>query len=133
MALQDQTLAIHLAPDARKRVEKASNLAHLPPASFVEQAADERARDLLLDWATRRYREGDTTYSLLAEETGLGVVDIMYAMGDDGLDEALDAFVARAHTLAEERENPDLLRLARNVAARVREERRQAREWSDHS
>ena len=133
MTLQDQTLCIHLDPDAKKRLDKASSLAHLSPASFVEQAADERARDMLLDWAVRSYRQGDTTYSLLAEETGLGIVEIMYAMGDDGLDEALDSFLARAATLADERDNPDLLRLARNVAAQVREEARQRRRWSNHS
>ncbi len=133
MTLQDQAISFSLNPEARKRLERAASLTQQSPASFAEQATDERARDLLLDWAVRRYHQGGTTYSLLAEETGLGVVEIMYAMGDDGLEEALTAFLARAEALAEERGNPDLPRLARRVAAKAREESRRLREWGEHS
>ncbi len=122
MTLDEQTVSIHLAPDARKRLEKAASLTRQSPATFVEQAADERARKVLLDWAVRRYREGDTTYSLLAEQTGLGVVDIMYAMGRDNVDEAAESFLARARAVAEAHNDPDLLRLAQEVVAKTRSE-----------
>jgi hypothetical protein len=60
-------------------------------------------------------------------------VEIMYAMGDDGLREALDAFLARADALAEERGNADLPRLARQIAGRARAESRKLRDLDDGS
>jgi hypothetical protein len=133
MTLQDQAISLRLDRESRKRLEKAAALTHQTPEAFAKQATDERARDVLLDWAVRRYHQGDTTYSLLAEETGLGVAEIMYAMGDEGLEEALATFLARADALAEERGNPDLPRLARRVAAKAREESRRLRDWGEHS
>ncbi len=133
MTLQEHDISLHLDPDARKRLSKAASLTQQSPESFAARASDDRARDVLLDWAVRRYHQGDTTYSLLAEETGLGVVEIMYAMGDEGLEEALTVFLARTEALAEERGNPDLSRLARSIAAQAREESRRLRDWGDHS
>lgn len=133
MTMREQSVFLHLDSDAKRRLEKAAEVAQQSPTAFVEQAADERARDVLLEWAVRRYHEGDTTYSLIAEETGLPVEEIMYAMGWDGIDEALQAFLARARTLAEECENPDLLRLAHKVVALARQEIQHPREWRDHS
>jgi hypothetical protein len=127
MTLHDQAISLCLDHESRKRLEKAADLTLQTPESFAAQAIDERARDMLLDWAVRRYRQGDTTYSLLAEDTGLSVADIMYAMGDEGLEEALKTFLARADALAEERDNPDLPRLARRVATHAREEYRRLR------
>lgn len=132
MTLHEHPILLHLDPQAEKRLAMAANLLHLSPESFAQQAVDERVRNVLLDWAVQRYHRGDTTYSQLAEETGLSVVDIMYAMGDEGLSEALQAFLARAEVLAVERENPDLSRLARRIAARAREESRRLRGWTDH-
>ncbi len=133
MTLQKQTISLEFDPEAKKRLDKAASLTRQSPAAFAQQATDERARDVLLDWAVRRYHEGDTTYSLLAGETGLSVEEIMYAMGDIGLEEALAAFVARSEAIAAEQENPDLPRLVRKVVTRAREESRQMREWPDHS
>lgn len=116
---EQQSVFIRLAPDAGKRLEKAASLTRQSPATFIEQAADERARKILLDWAVRRYREGDTTFSLLADETGLTVADIMYAMGSDDVAEAAESFLARARAIAEAHNDPDLLRLAQEIVAKT--------------
>ncbi len=121
MAPRDPALSIHLDMDAKQRLDKAASIMRLTPESFVARAADSRAHDVLLDWAVTRYREGNTTYALLAEETGLGVVEIMDAIGEGGLDAALDAFLARAGAAADERADPALLRRAHAAAKRVRE------------
>jgi hypothetical protein len=128
MTIRESALSIQLDTKARQRLEKAAHVVEQTPESFAEQAIDQRARDILLRWAVRRYREGDTTYSLLAEETGLGVVEIMYAMSDEGLEEALAAFLDHADTLAEERENPELSRLAQVIATQARETSRRFRD-----
>jgi hypothetical protein len=133
MTIREHVISLRLDSKAMKRLQTAAGLVEQSPESFAERAIDDRARDILLDWAIRRYHQGDTTYSLLAEETGLGVVEIMYAMGDEGLDESLAAFVDRAETLAEQRGNPDLPRLARKIAARARDESRRLRDEAPHS
>lgn len=123
MTLKKPTISVRLDADAKRRLEKAASLTQQSPTTFVEQAMDERAHEVLLDWAVRRYREGDTTFSLLAAETGLTVVDIMYAMGrDGGADEAAESFLTRARAVAEAQNDPDLLRLAQEVVAKTRSE-----------
>ena len=49
----------------KQRLDNAARLMHQETDAFVEQAAAERARGILLNWAIQRYREGDTTFARL--------------------------------------------------------------------
>ena len=60
----------------------------------AEKAADVNAYDRLLDWAVAQYRSGGSTYSQIAEQTGLAIEEIMCAMSAAGRDEVRAIFRA---------------------------------------
>ncbi|MGD9890189.1 MAG: DUF1778 domain-containing protein [Dehalococcoidia bacterium] len=122
MSNAKQTLTVSLDERARRRLEKAAGLLNLSTSDFVTEAADERARVVLLNWAVAAYRAGDHTFSQLAAESGLAVEEIMMAMSRDGNVTVLDNFLDRCRTLAETYDNPEFLRLAEQAVARVRAE-----------
>jgi hypothetical protein len=56
MTVRQPIVALNLTPEAQKRLKKAARLTRQSPASFAEQATDERARTEsrdLRDWAKR--------------------------------------------------------------------------------
>ena len=83
--------------------------------AFLGKAGEERAHQILLEWAVNRYRRGEASFSELAETTGLAVEDVMVALGSQGREEALEMFLASCRTVAETQGNPEFLRLAEEV------------------
>lgn len=75
---------------------------------------------MLTGWAVARYHQGDTTFSQLAQETGLGIEEIMAAMEGDGREEALDAFLASSETVAASLDLPGFVDSARAAVAALR-------------
>ena len=65
---------------------------------------------VLLSWSAGRYRQGEASFSELAEETGLAVEEIMESLGDQGTDQALNMFLASCRTVADLNDDPDFLR-----------------------
>jgi hypothetical protein len=120
MAMNASTVSVRLSPDAGRRVAKAASLLRQSRSAFLQRVGDESARRLLRDWAVARYRQGDTTFSQLAEESGLGVEEIMAAMEGDGRDEALDAFLASCGTVADSLNLPGFVGAAREAVAALR-------------
>jgi hypothetical protein len=120
MAVNASTVSVRLPPDAGRRVAKAASLLRQSRSAFLQRVGDESARRLLRDWAVARYRQGDTTFSQLAEESGLGVEEIMAAMEGDGRDEALDAFLASCGTVADSLDLPGFVGAAREAVAALR-------------
>lgn len=116
MTTKKHTISVRLAPDAARRLEKAASLTRQSQGAFLEKAGDETAHRILLEWAVAQHRQGIKSFSELAEETGLVVEEIMMAIGDNGREEALDAFLASCRTVAETRDNPEFLRIAEEVA-----------------
>ena len=78
-----------------------------------------RARQILLDWASDRYRRGDASFSELAQDTGLAVEEIMGSFGSQGREEAHEMFLASCRTVAETRGNPEFLRLGQEAVQAV--------------
>ena len=118
--LAQEALVVHLDTDEKRRLEAAARLLNQSVDAFVKQAADARARGILLNWAIQRYREGDTTFSMLAGETGLSVEEIMIAMGSPSSEEALERFLARCRQVAEMHGTPRLREPAETVVGEMR-------------
>jgi hypothetical protein len=120
MPTRKQTVSVRLGGAAKHRVEHAARIAKQSAGAFLEKAGEDRARQVLLDWALDRHRRGDASFSELADETGLAVEEIMLAIGQLGKDDALDAFVASCRTVAEATGKPDFLRSGEEAAGLVR-------------
>jgi hypothetical protein len=120
MLSDKRTISVRLGPEAQRRLEKAASLVRQSRAAFLEEAGDERARRILLDWAAQRHREGNASFSELAQETGLAVEEIMVAVGAQDQDRALEAFLASCRTVAELENNPAFLRLGEEAVDHVR-------------
>ena len=117
MAVHKHTVSVRLDPQAELRLEQAARLTRQSRGAFLLHAGDERARQVLLEWAVVRYRQGDVSYSELAEQTGLAIEEIMRALGQEGRDEALAQFLASCQVVAEAEGNPAFLELARDAVA----------------
>jgi uncharacterized protein (DUF1778 family) len=117
MAVQKHTVSVRLDPQAERRLEQAARLTRQSRGAFLLHAGDERARQILLEWAVSRYRHGDASYSELAEQTGLAIEEIMRAFGQEGRNEALAQFIASCRAVAEIEDNPAFLELAQEVVA----------------
>lgn len=117
MGTKKRTISVRLDAGAERRLERAAGLTRQSRAAFVQSAADERARRILLDWTLARQRTGLQSFSELAEETGLAVEEIMTAAGETGREQALEAFLASCRTLARQQDNPGLLPLAEAAVA----------------
>jgi len=87
--------------------------------AFLGKAGDETARRILLKWAATRYRQGERSFSQLAEETGLAVEEIMSAVGNGDRESALAMFLTSCKTVADTEHNPEFLRLAQEAARNV--------------
>ena len=94
---------------------QAARLMHQSRGAFLRRAGDTTARQVLLEWAVSRYRQGTTSLSELADQTGLAVEEIVAALGDQGREEALAQFLASCRTVAEAQDNPAFLRLAQEA------------------
>ena len=110
MPTRKQTISVRLDATAKRRVERAAQLLKQSTGAFLEKAGEERARDTLLAWALERHLRGEASFSELAEETGLAVEEIMAAAGEQGRDEALQAFLASCRAVAEASGNEGFLR-----------------------
>ena len=119
MPTKKQTVSVRLDDAAKRRVERAAKLSKQSSGAFLEKAGDERAREVLLAWATNRYRSGDGSLSELAAETGLEVEEIMRAIGGNGQQEALAMFLASCQTVAEVNGNPEFLRLGQEAVEAI--------------
>lgn len=119
MATRKKTISVRLDDRAKRRVEMAARLVKQSSGAFLEKAGEERARQLLLDWAVSIYQRGEASFSELAEQTGLSVEEIMVAGGSQGKEEALQMFLASCRTVAETQGNPEFLRLGREAAEAV--------------
>jgi uncharacterized protein (DUF1778 family) len=117
-----RAVSVRLDPEAKRRLEKAAGLTNQTPGDFLRKAGDETARLVLLDWAVARYRDGESTFSELAEQTGLAVEEIMAAMSEQGHDAALERFLLICRSIAGEHGGPDFVRLAARAVERVRGE-----------
>ncbi|MGH2589131.1 MAG: hypothetical protein ACRDJE_29765 [Dehalococcoidia bacterium] len=74
------SVSVYLNEKAGRRVEKAASLVKQSRSAFLERAADELARRIVLEWAVREHRRGERSYGELAEETGLTIEEIMMGM-----------------------------------------------------
>lgn len=115
MATKKPTISVRLDDIAKLRVEHAARIMNQSAGAFLEKAGQERARQVLLDWALERHRRGEASFSELAADTGLAVEEIMLALGDRGGEEALEAFLASCRTVAEISGNRDFLRLGEDA------------------
>ena len=115
-----KTISVRLDDAAKRRVERAARLLKQSASAFLEKAGEEQAGHVLLTWAADRHRRGEASFSELAEETGLGVEEIMLAVGSQGKQEALDMFLASCRTVAEARGDPDFLRLGEEAVKVVK-------------
>ena len=120
MLSKKRTISVRLDPEAARRLDKAAELMKQSRGAFLERAGDQTARRILLDWAVTRYRQGGSSFSQLAEETGLAVEEIMEAMGQQGQEAALEMFLVSCQTVAEVQNKPEFLRLAREAVATVK-------------
>lgn len=120
MPTKKRTVSVRLDDDAKYRVERAATLLKQSSGAFLGKAGDEQARQVLLNWARDRYLAGKGTFSELAGETGLGVEEIMVAMGRGEELDALDMFLNSCRTAAEASGNPDFLRSAAQAVDVVR-------------
>ncbi len=112
MATKKQTISVRLVDSAKQRVERAAGLLKQSSSAFLGKAGEERAHQILLEWAVGRYGRGEASFSQLAGETGLAVEEIMEIIGTRGEKEALQTL------------SPDLLAaaLAQLGAASKKEE-----------
>ncbi|MCI0439421.1 MAG: hypothetical protein L0177_09850 [Chloroflexi bacterium] len=121
MPTKKRAISVRLDDNSKQMVEMAAKLMKQSSGAFLGKAGEERARRVLLDWAVSRYCEGAASFSELAAETGLGVEEIMVAMGDKGKDEALEMFLASCRTVAETQGNPEFLRLGQEEVNDIRQ------------
>jgi len=119
MASKKPTISVRLDDGAKLRVEHAARIVKRSAGAFLEEAGEERARQVLLDWALERHRRGEASFSELAADTGLTVEEIMLAAGDRGRQDALEAFLASCRTVAEVSGNRDFLRLGEDAVKAV--------------
>ena len=115
MPTKKRTISVRLDEVAKRRVERAAKLMKQSAGAFLERAGEAQAYHVLIAWAIDQHRRGEASFSELAAQTGLAVEEIMLAMGSQGRDEALDMFLASCRTVAEERNNPEFLRLGQEA------------------
>jgi uncharacterized protein (DUF1778 family) len=121
MVAKRAAISVRLDEATQQQIDRAARLLKQTPAAFLHDAGAETARQVLLTWAVRSYRQGEHTFSELAEETGLSVETIMRAMASDSRDEALDFYLAAARTAARLLDDDGFLRSAQAAVAEVRQ------------
>lgn len=121
MSTSKHTVSVRLDEESRQRVERAAKILKQSSGAFLEKAGEDRARDVLLQWAVTRYQQGLGSLSELAEETGLAVEEVADAVGSRGMKEAVDMFLASCKTVAETQRKPQFLRLGQEAVKAVLE------------
>ncbi len=119
MPTNKHTISVRLDEAARRQVEMAAQLARQSAGAFLGDAGEQRAHEVVLQWAVVRHRSGEASFSELAAETGLAVEEIMGAMAEGGAQSTLTAFLASCRTVAEATDNSDFLRRAQQAARLV--------------
>jgi hypothetical protein len=114
-----RTISVRVGPEVERRLERAASLMKQSRGAFLQKAGDETARRILVDWAAKRHRNGEKTFSELAVETGLTIEEIMAAVGRAGQAEGAGMFLASARVVAETMNSPSFLRMAEHAAAVV--------------
>ena len=117
---EKQVLTIELDAPAVQRVERAAHLTHQAPGAFLSRAVEAVTHQVLLDDAAERWLREEATYSELAAETGFWIEEIMQAVARRNGARAVAASLQDWQALAEEYQQPDLLRLAQAATAAVR-------------
>ena len=120
MVARRTAISVRLDEAAQQQIERAAQLLHQTPAAFLQRAGADTARQVLLAWAVRSYRQREHTFSELAEETGLSVEMIMRDMTSADRDQALDFYLAAARTAARRLQDDAFLRSAETAVADVR-------------
>lgn len=120
MPTKKLTVSVRLDPTSARRLERAARREQSRGA-FLEQAGAESARRVLLERAVSRHQAGAQSFSELADETGLAVEEIMMAAGGQDRDAALALFLASCRAVAAIEQQPELLRLAEEAVATVRQ------------
>lgn len=113
MVTKKRTISVRLDADSERRLERASKLTHQSRAAFLEKAADDRARQILLGWAVERHRAGAESLSQLAEGTGLALEEIALAAGHTDREQALHMFLASCDAVARRLDYPAFLQMGR--------------------
>jgi hypothetical protein len=112
MVSTKHTVSVRLASDAERRLRKAAALLKQSQGAFLEKAGDDRAREILREWAAARYREGNRSFSELAEDTGLAVEEIMDSLAEGDRQGALDMFLTSCQSIATTERRPEFFHLA---------------------
>jgi predicted transcriptional regulator len=121
---EKQVVTIELDAPAVQRIERAARLTNQVPGAFLSRAVEAVTRQVLLEDAAERWLREEATYSELAAETGLWIEEIMQAVARRNGDRAVDTSLQDWQALAEEHQQPDLLRLAQAATDAVRDSTR---------
>jgi hypothetical protein len=120
MLARREVVSVRLDEKAAKRLAAAARLTGQSRGAFLGGAGDELARRVLLDWAKARHKDGDASFSELAERTGLSVEEIMASMPDN-VEDGLALFLASARAVARATHDAEFLAAAENAARVVRD------------
>lgn len=123
MVARRTTISVRLNDAIQVQIARAARLLDQTPAEFLQRAGTETARQVLLAWAAGVYRDGGRTLSELAEETGLGIEEIMESLADAGHGEALDFYLVAARTAARLLGDDTFLQAAQVAVADIRNAR----------
>ncbi|MGH2584219.1 MAG: hypothetical protein ACRDJE_04835 [Dehalococcoidia bacterium] len=134
MRTKSLTVTVRADETLQRQLRKAADRRGQSLTAFVEGAAEELARRILLEWAIDRYIEGNHSFGELAEETGMNVEEIMTAMEGVGdrdraaalaamwgrtRDDGSDMFLTAAASIARINDDSSFLQHAERVAARA--------------
>tara|TARA_Y100000294_G_scaffold172283_2_gene186778 strand:+ start:1590 stop:1994 length:405 start_codon:yes stop_codon:yes gene_type:complete len=122
MAMKKKTVSVRLDDDAKRRVDLAAKLLGQSVGAFLGKSGEERARQVLRTWAAEQHRRGEASFSELAQETGLGVEEIMESAGVGDREEGFRIFLASCRTIAESQGNSEFLRLGEEAVNSLRAE-----------
>jgi hypothetical protein len=89
MLAKKLTVSVRLDPTAARRLKREAQLKKQSRGAFLEQAGDESAHRVLLEWAVAPHRAGLTSFCDLAEDTGLAIEELLAAAG--GQDQDVEA------------------------------------------
>jgi hypothetical protein len=125
MPASKSRVAIELDADTKRMIDRAAKFTNQSAESLLENAATERARNILIEWAVNRHRRGDATYSELAEQTGLTVEEIMLAFSATNVETSLEDFLQSVRSIAEATGNHEIVRYSEAAAQVIRDETRE--------
>ncbi|HLZ09631.1 MAG TPA: hypothetical protein VKT80_13650 [Chloroflexota bacterium] len=119
MVSTKHTVSVRLASDAERRLRRAAALQKQSQGAFLEKAGDDRARAILREWAAARYREGNRSFSELAEDTGLAVEEIMTSIAGSDWQAGLEMFLTSCKSIATMEKRPEFFHLAEEAVKTV--------------